>query len=360
MKVLLSCCLLLSIVVTQAQQHDSTTHKVKHHILFPFLVHSPEYNWGAGAAGIYYFKTGSAARTSNIKAVSFATLRKQMVFASEGNIFLSNEKYIIHYTASASHFPDRFWGLGNNSLAENLERYTISQFDLYPQIIRNIYADFFIGVGYEFQNVFNFQYVSNNGQSIFDTENIIGRNGGKVSGGGLILTWDSRNNSFSPDKGLLVQFFINAYHKVLGSDFNFVIQNLDIRKFVALRSAQVLAFQFNLISTFGNVPIRDYPNIGSNSYMRGYYEGRYQDNKLAAIQAEWRAPVYKRLGIVIFSGCGKVGSSFNEVFSIRNLKPTIGAGLRVALSKAEKLNLRMDAGFGNKSHGTYVNMGEAF
>jgi hypothetical protein len=35
-------------------------------------------------------------------------------------------------------------------------------------------------------------------------------------------------------------------------------------------------------------------------------------------------------------------------------------GLRYALRPREKLNLRVDAGFGKQSQGTYVNIGEAF
>jgi len=330
-------------------------------VLFPVLVKSPEYILGAGAAGTYFFKVGhdSLTRTSNFKAVSFFTLRKQLVLASEGYVFFPGEQYILHVTTSLSRFPDKFWGLGNDTPASNLENYAISQYGIFPQLMRNLFSDFYAGIGYEFQTVFKFDY-DRTGESLFDQENIIGRNGGKISGTGLLISWDSRNNAFSPSKGLFVQYYMGLYRPAIGSDFNFNTYNLDVRKYFPLTKERVLAFQANLISTNKNVPIRNMANIGSSSYLRGYYEGRYTDKNLLAFQSEFRFPVYKRWGMVAFGGFGKVGKVFKEVFNAQHLKPSYGLGVRYALKPREKLNLRVDAGFGKKSSGSYLNLGEAF
>ncbi len=42
------------------------------------------------------------------------------------------------------------------------------------------------------------------------------------------------------------------------------------------------------------------------------------------------------------------------------LKYSYGGGLRVMLSKSEKLNLRLDYGIGEQSSGFYFQLGEAF
>jgi hypothetical protein len=330
-------------------------------VLFPVLVKSPEYILGAGGAGTYFFRIGhdSLTRTSSFKAVSFFTLRKQAVVASEGYVFFPNERYILHVTTSLSRFPDKFWGLGNTTPAGNLENYAISQYGVFPQITRNLFSDFYAGIGYEYQTVFKFDY-DRSGESLFDLENITGRDGGKISGTGILISWDSRNNAFSPSRGFYVQYYTSAYRKSIGSDFNFNINNLDVRKYFPLTRERVLAFQANLISTNKDVPIRNMANIGSNSYMRGYYEGRYTDRNLLTFQSEFRFPVYKRWGMVAFSGIGKVGHFFKEVFNAQHLKPSAGIGLRFALKPKEKLNLRVDQGFGKKSQGSYLNLGEAF
>lgn len=335
--------------------------KPKRLVLFPVIVKSPEYLWGAGVAGTYFFKLfqDSTTRTSNIKNVTFYTLRNQLVFASDGTVYFPNEKYIFHMLVSFSHFPDRFWGLGNTTPTSNEENYSITQYNIYPQILRKVVSDFYLGVSYEFQNVYDFDY-NHDGTSLFDTEDITGRQGGKISGAGLLVTWDSRNNAFSPSKGLYVQYYFGFYRDFIGSDFNFNIRNLDVRKYFPLRRDWVLAFQFNLISTTGNTPIRDLASIGSSSYMRGYYDGRFTDYNMIALQSELRVPVSTRWGFTVFGGIGRVGDSFDDVFHWDNIKPSLGIGLRYALRPKEKLNLRVDAGFGKDSQGTYINIGEAF
>ena len=331
------------------------------YVVFPLLVKSPEIKWGAGAGGIVYFKfkKDSLTRTSNIKAVSFYTLRKQIVFASEGNIYFPNDRYILHTILSFSHFPDKFWGLGNLTENDAVENYSITQYDISPQLLRKIFAHLYAGLYYEFQHVFNFSY-NKSGQSLFDTENIIGREGGKISGLGYIFTWDSRNNAFSPSKGFYIQYIAGQYDRIIGSDFNFVIHDLDIRQYFSLKKERVLALQLNLISTNGGVPIRNLANIGSSSFMRGYYEGRYADKNMMAVQAEFRTPLFGKIGGVIFAGTGRVGNSVSQLFQLSDLKPCAGLGLRYAINQKEKLNLRLDGGFGKKSHGSYLNMGEAF
>ncbi len=333
--------------------------KQKRLVLFPVIVKSPEYLWGAGIAGTYFFNLwhDSTTRTSNIKNVSFYTLRNQLVFASDGTIYSPNEKYILHFIASFSHFPDRFWGLGNKTPVDNQEQYSISQYDIYPQVLRKIFSDFYLGVSYEFQNVYDFQYESG---GLFDMQNITGRYGGKISGAGILVTWDSRNNAFSPSKGFYAQYYLGDYNDAIGSDFNFTIHNLDLRKYFPLRKDRVLAMQLNIVSTIGNTPVRDLASIGSSSYMRGYYEGRFTDKSMVAFQAEFRTPVYKRWGLTTFAGIGRVGTSLADAFQFASIKPSIGIGVRYALRPAEKLNLRIDAGFGKQSQGTYINIGESF
>jgi len=215
--------------------------KKDRYVLFPVVVKSPEYRWGAGGAGTFFFKIGkdSLARTSSFKAVTFFTLRKQLVAATEGNIYFPNEKYILYVVSSATRFPDKFWGLGNQTPNSALENYSISQFSIFPKLMRRVYSSVYAGVGYEFQHVFRFEY-DHSGASVFDEENIVGRNGGWVSGPGATVTWDSRNHAFSPSRGFYVQLYAGIYRKAVGSDFNFAVRSVDVRKYLALRRNVVL------------------------------------------------------------------------------------------------------------------------
>jgi len=42
------------------------------------------------------------------------------------------------------------------------------------------------------------------------------------------------------------------------------------------------------------------------------------------------------------------------------MKPSVGTGLRIMIDKAERLNMRLDFGFGDDTSGFYLNVTEAF
>ena len=93
--------------------------------------------------------------------------------------------------------------------------------------------------------------------------------------------------------------------------------------------------------------------------MRGLYTGMYRDRKYLASQIELRIPVWKRLGLVTFLGCGEIGSRFKD-YNLSLAKYSYGAGLRFSLVKRERVNLRFDYGISNSSNGWYITVTEAF
>jgi hypothetical protein len=345
--------------------------KVRHVIGFPVILYSPELTWAVGGAGNYYFKFSrkdSLIRTSYIQTIGIVSLRGQLVLGIDGSIFFPNELFILRLHGSVSRFPDRFWGLGNDSRHNDRELYAISQYYLFPQLLRNVYRKFYVGAAYESQNVFSFEYYTkpNGAPSIFDTQNVPGRKGSFTSGLGLLLLWDSRDNTFSSSKGFYFQYYINRFSRHLGSQFEYVSQNLDVRKYVAMSRTSVMAFQFVGNFNEGEVPVRSMANIGSGTIMRGYYDGRYTDKNLIAVHVELRQHLVHRMGMVLFAGMGRVAGHFSEFFKsssqtpFSGLKPSFGAGLRFAVDKGEKLNVRFDVGFGKHSTGVYLNLSEAF
>jgi outer membrane translocation and assembly module TamA len=84
-----------------------------------------------------------------------------------------------------------------------------------------------------------------------------------------------------------------------------------------------------------------------------------RDRQYVATQAEYRTPSWRRMGLAAFVGAGEVAPSVTK-FSVDGLHAAAGAGLRVMLSRQERLALRMDYGAGRGSSGFYVTVGEAF
>lgn len=334
--------------------------KKKSTVIFPVIARSIETGFSFGGAASTTFqlsKTDTVTRTSNLQALALYSVKKQFVAAIAGSQYTKNEGYIFNETVTFSSFPDKFWGVGNNAPNSNEEPYSFQQYYINLQALKNIGNHFFIGSLLEVQHLMEVSYIKG---GLFDIENIAGRNPYFEAGIGLSLTFDNRSNAFSPDKGLFAQAYYNHFDKYLGSDFIYSNLVVDLRKYLTIKK-NVLAFQVYYSGNFGDeIPIRSFATLGGSSRMRGFYEGRYRDNHSVTMQSEIRMPVYKRFGAVAFGAIGDVSKTING-FTITDIKSSYGAGLRFAVNKTEKLNIRVDYGFSsNGSSGLYFQLGEAF
>ena len=340
-------------------QKDSI--KPKHLLIFPVIARSIETGWSFGTAAAFTFHLSpkdTISRTSNLQFLLLYSTKKQLVTAINGSQYFHNEKYILNEQISFSSFPDKFWGLGKNTADNAEEPYKFNQYYVYLHLLRKVGAHFFIGLLYEMQRVWEVTYLAG---GLIDQQKIPGRDGYRISGLGPSLTYDKRNNAFAPDKGFFGQVYFNHFDKFWGSDFNYTNIVIDLRKYIPVTQKQVLALQlFSFNNTGTEVPLRSLASFGGANRMRGYYDGRYKDQQQLIFQAEYRFPVYKRFGAVAFGGAGNVSKNFAD-YSISDLKYSYGGGLRVALNKKEKLNLRIDYGIGQgKNSGFYLQLGEAF
>ena len=339
-------------------QRDSTARK-NHLLVLPVIARSIETSWSFGTAVSSTFhinKKDSAMRTSNLQGLALYSLKKQFVAAINGTIYFPGEKFILNQQLSYSSFPDKFWGLGRLAPDSNAESYSFQQFYIYLHGQRSLARHLFIGVVYEYQKLLKIQYTPG---GLFDKQDIPGRHGYQVSGMGASLTYDTRNDAFAPDKGIFLQGSFNHFDHFLGSDFAYTNYVLDVRSFIKTYKKQVLALQAYAFLNNGNVPLRSLASFGGANSMRGYYDGRYRDKDQVVMQAEYRVPVYRRLGAVAFGGIGNVSHNC-DYLGTNALKYSYGGGLRIALTKSERLNLRLDYGIGKRSKGFYFQLGEAF
>jgi outer membrane protein assembly factor BamA len=340
-------------------QKDSA--KSKHILAFPVIAKSIETGWSFGAAALSTFhlsKADTATRTSNIQSLVLYSLKKQFVAAINGAEYFYREKYILNEQFSYSSFPDKFWGLGKYSRDREAENYDFQQFYINLHLLKHLGNNFFAGLLFEFQDLMKIRY---NPGGMFDQQNVVGRNPYIVSGLGLSFTYDKRNDAFAPDKGTFAQFYFNHFDSYLGSDYKYTNLVLDYRKFIRLYKKNVLALQAYSFTNLGDsIPLRSLASLGGANSMRGYYAGRFRDKQQLVFQSEYRMPVYKRFGAVVFYSMGDVGNTPTD-FSFTDLKYSFGGGLRFALNKSEKMNLRLDYGIGQGNNsGLYFQLGEAF
>jgi len=352
-------CMFLSITDRVYAQIDSTR-KARLIIPFPIIVRSIETGWAFGGVVTSTFNLRSPkdsfTRTSNLQVLAIYSVEHQFVAAINGTIFFPKEKYILNQQFSYSYYPDNFWGLGKNTPNSNEEPYDYKQFYIYLHPQRHLGRSYFLGLLYELQNVWDVNYVPG---GLFDKESIAGRYGYLVSGLGLSITYDTRNNAFSPDRGSMLQFYFNHFDPIFGSDYRYTNYVLDLRKFFGFHNGRVLALQGYGYFNTGTIPFRSLAAFGGANHMRGYYQGRFRDNSQALLQAEYRIPIIWRFGLVGFGGLGNVATDLGH-FDLTYIKYSFGAGVRFALNRSEKLNLRLDYGIGQGCSGFYFQLGEAF
>ncbi len=330
-------------------------------LIFPLTALSTETNWVFGLANVFLFKTSkkdSLLRISTMPSGFLYTLNKQILIALGANIYLPKEKYIIRFENTFSKFPDKFWGIGNNTPETAKESYTFTQFYINPQLHRKVKNNFFLGAGWDFQYVFDISFNSAGNFAKQEVVGIYNRTNYHVSGYSLFVMHDSRNHTYMPTKGSLLRIKFSNFNEQVGSEYNFQGVEIDFRKFIKISQKQTLAMQYLSTFTFGDVPYRSLAVLGGNSIMRGYYAGRYRDKKFLGAQLEYRFPIYWRFSGVTFASAGQVADHTSDI-SLSGFKYAAGTGLRFAVLPSEKLNLRLDVAYGN-SLNYYIVLAESF
>jgi hemolysin activation/secretion protein len=138
-----------------------------------------------------------------------------------------------------------------------------------------------------------------------------------------------------------------SFQSFLGSKFIFNQYQLDFRKYVEIFDSHLLAVQAWYSFTAGHPPFQHISLIGGSDLMRGYFEGRYRDLNAMVYQAEYRLPVYRKLGLVFFGSAGQVAEKVSS-YALHKFRYGGGVGLRYKLNE-EGLNFRLDFAFGDQT-----------
>ncbi len=329
-------------------------------VALPYAYYTPETKFAFGVGSIYSFRTSGAStadRPSNVRAAITYTQLEQIILALMPEIYLENEDYLISGYCGFYRYPDKFWGIGNDTPESAEEGYEPKLFRSYMNVQKRIMPGVYVGLRYQFEHI---ELVETDTDGILRHGTIRGSEGGCASGLGIILTHDTRDHIYQPATGMYNQVFAMFFEEALASDYTFRLLSIDLRKYFSLFGSHVLALQsYNSFIT-GDPPFQMMNVFGSSYWMRGYYLGRYRDRHMITFQAEYRFPIIWRLGLVGFAGFGDVGDDI-EAFKLERFKQSIGFGVRFLFDKQERINARLDFGFGKGGNsGIYALVVEAF
>jgi outer membrane protein assembly factor BamA len=353
--------LLLFFISTQfswAQKSDSTDAKNFNFRFYPYLFYTPETQLAFGAAAISYFRTSrdSLTNLSKVTLSGYYSTRKQYYAVIRPEFYLKQNAYRLYLDANFGKFYDKFWGVGNNTPDIETVDYVRMAYGFQLNLQTRVYGNIKGGAIFEIKNS-TIKDKKDNPYLLYG--NLTGSDGGMNSGIGAAFSYDNRDNIFYPGHGGFLEFQAIMFDEMLGGDFNFQRYLLNYRQYSTLVHNHILALQLYGDFTSGVVPFYELPALGGQNTMRGYFLGRYRDKQYVMAQAEYRTIVWWRLGMVGFFGLGDVAPQLSAL-RLDELKYSVGAGVRFVLDAKEKLNVRMDIGFGKDTAGLYFAIEEAF
>ncbi|MFD2034473.1 BamA/TamA family outer membrane protein [Belliella marina] len=313
----------------------------------PAVVYSPETSLGLGVRAIRIFRHKDAPddllRPSSLPITFLYTLNNQTIVTTELDLWMNENREYLNARIELTNYPFKFYGIGNELDASNEEFYSTRYAYFHLNYERKIAKGIYLGPRYEFR--IDDIYKKEPG-GILDTDQVAGSNGQRLSGLGMVMNYDTRENIFQPSSGWYNRLSWMGFHDFLGSNFTFNQYSLDLRKYLNPFKNQVLALQSYWSFTTGNPPFQHVSLIGGSDLMRGYFEGRYRDRHAVVHQAEYRLPIYRNFGMVFFGSAGQVANTPRQ-FGLGRMKYGAGFGFRYKLNP-EGLNVRIDVAFGDQ------------
>ncbi|PJJ47809.1 BamA/TamA family outer membrane protein [Hymenobacter chitinivorans] len=340
---------------------------------FPIVFSQPETGLGYGVAmlPVWRFGQDTVVRKSNARLILWRTQNNQSLVQLTHNVFTPGEKFLVNGELSYFYkYPINYYGFGPSTSRDDESTIEYKLVIVNQRVLRQVKRNVFAGLQYRLTNLRDVRVRKNidEGTPQQRPSLLLQRPGEELrastisSGVGPAFLYDGRDNILSAYRGNYLELSALFNGGALGSDFRFSRYLLDARHYQALGPSSKTILATQLVGQFqsGHVPFRELANLGGDKILRGYYEGRYRDRQLVALQAELRRPLFWRFNGAIFGSLGQVGNTVGDL-GRNSLKATGGAGIRFKYNRRDRLNIRFDYGLARDgSTGFYFSIGEAF
>lgn len=343
--------------------NDTSSAEPSRILVFPTLGYAPETSLEAGLRtfSLYYAKNDTTVnRLSEITLYTFVTLRGQFGAQLENAVYSDQNTYFLLGRARYQQFPLLYYGIGSDTKPNNPTLVNSGQIQLRQRVLRKIHTNWYGGVEVDYQNIHRVEFEPKDRTGFVAP---IGSEGSSNLGLGLAVVNDSRKNVLNVRKGQFLEVGVLVYKKGFGSDFDYQSVVVDGRIYRPLgRPNRIIAAQVAAMSLTGTVPFNNLALLGGEGLMRGYYQGRYRDKNLLAMQTEGRWLPFgfsKRWGGTLFAGLGTVAPSLNTI-RLNQFRWAVGGGVRFLFFQRKDVYLRGDLGITREGTGLYFSLGEAF
>jgi hypothetical protein len=170
------------------------------------------------------------------------------------------------------------------------------------------------------------------------------------------VTWDTRNNFFTPTQGLYVDLSVPVFREALGGDRNFETANLTAMGFQPLGRSVFASARMSAKTSSDGTPFYLRPFIS----LRGVQALRYQGERAAEAEAELRWQFTSRFSAVAFAGTGKARSDAPAAGDREKSVSAGGVGVRYLLASKHGLHMGLDVAAGPDKPIFYLVFGNAW
>lgn len=325
-------------------------------VIVPLLMYTPETHVGFGGLFVHFFRPPPDKKepVSSFAFFAIGTTRRQAILEAHPDFYFWSGALRLFGKIEFQYFPDSFWGVGPHTQDEDEERYIRQRFRIKANGHYRIVGPLYAGLSLDAMDY----RASYSDDGIFANETFIGEEGGLTTGAGPTAVYDTRDSTVNSRSGTLLGTSFLWFSPPF-SDYKFRKFVLEARQFFDLGNRHAIGARFYGEIQGGAVPYYHLAMLGGDEMLRGYYLGRYRDETLMEIEAEYRYPIYWRFSGVAFAGAGEVASTVSDLLH-EPIRWAVGGGGRFSLSDSERLNLRLDAGFGIDTWGVYFTAKEAF
>jgi hypothetical protein len=329
-------------------------------VIAPIPISSPAVGSGLVLAVGYVFKLNQEDKLSppsTIGLVGAFTNSGTRGGGLGGRLYFSENKYQTTFVIAKGRVDFDFYGIGRIPGKEAIKvpiRGGGTVF--FGEFMRNVWKDIFVGPRYQHRKIYT------------------RLDGPQTPGGfeippidlqattvalGFHIQRDKRDSTFYPTKGSLFDATGDFFDESLGSKRQYQNYKVEYNGYREVAKKQLLAYRGMICSANQNVPFYDLCLFGTNSDLRGYTGGQFQNRRMFATQAEYRRELKGRFGVVAFGGIGGIANRWNA-FRSDELLPAAGAGLRFTLDKKNHINYRIDVAVGREGRTLSIGVGEAF
>ncbi|MHC4938875.1 MAG: BamA/TamA family outer membrane protein [Planctomycetota bacterium] len=177
----------------------------------------------------------------------------------------------------------------------------------------------------------------------------------RSSGLGAFVAYDSRDNHFTPTRGIDALLGARFYGQEIGSDTNFYKLRAQFRTWFPLGDRVNLGIRLDAEGVSDGAPLYELSFVK----LRGVPAFRYVDDLAVSFELEPFIKITNRWGMVVFGGVGKTAGTYSD-FSGESTVWAAGAGFRYLLSRKRGIQAGIDVAYSDGDVAFYITVGNAW